>query len=290
MKFSSLIKRLSPYIKNDSLYLRLLYFASQGIMLGLSTPKRFTEKIQWLKIHDRKPMYSNCVDKYEVKKYVGNLIGESYIIPTLGIWKNPEEIDWDSLPNSFVLKTTHGGGNNGVIICKNKNLLDKNQVVNKLKESLNYDIYKRYREWPYKNVHPQIIVEEYMHDNVDPELTDYKFFCFNGEPKYCQVIRDRRTKETIDFYDMEWKLMPFVGLNPNCKNGDIPVPKPEKLYEMTSICRTLSKSIPFVRIDMYLISNRIFFGEMTFYPGSGLGRFRPDSWDEKLGSLLEINC
>ena len=233
------------------------------------------------------------VDKYAVKKYVADIIGEKYIIPTLGVWDKPEDIDWDALPNEFVLKTTHGGGSGGVVICKDKKTFDRNKAILTLRDSMNGDIYRSLREWPYKDVKKRVLAEKYMApkdmvNNPIYDLSDYKFFCFNGEPKYCQVIRDRHSKESIDFYDMNWRHQEFVGLNPIASNGINPVPRPLLLDDMICICHKLSENMKFVRIDMYVIDNRTYFGEITFYPASGIGLFNPDKWNTELGNLISL--
>ena len=253
----------------DKTYLQLLYRFKMGHRLDLNHPKTFTEKIQWLKLYNRRPEYTLMVDKYAVKKYVADIIGEKYIIPTLGVWDKPEDIDWDALPNEFVLKTTHGGGSGGVVICKDKKTFDRNKAILTLRDSMNGDIYRSLREWPYKDVKKRVLAEKYMApkdmvNNPIYDLSDYKFFCFNGEPKYCQVIRDRHSKESIDFYDMNWRHQEFVGLNPIASNGINPVPRPLLLDDMICICHKLSKNMKLVRIDMYVIDNRIYFGEITF--------------------------
>ncbi len=277
----------------DKTYLQLLYRFKMGHRLDLNHPKTFTEKIQWLKLYNRRPEYTLMVDKYAVKKYVADIIGEKYIIPTLGVWDKPEDIDWDALPNEFVLKTTHGGGSGGVVICKDKKTFDRNKAILTLRDSMNSDIYRSLREWPYKDVKKRVLAEKYMApkdmvNNPIYDLSDYKFFCFNGEPKYCQVIRDRHSKESIDFYDMNWRHQEFVGLNPIASNGINPVPRPLLLDDMICICHKLSENMKFVRIDMYVIDNRIYFGEITFYPASGMGLFNPDKWNEELGNLISL--
>lgn len=283
----------------DKTYLELLYRFKMGHRLDLKNPKTFTEKLQWLKLYNRKPEYTTMVDKYAVKEYVANIIGEEYIIPTLGVWDKPEDIEWEYLPQQFVLKTTHGGGGGGVVICKDKASFNKEEVISILNQSLKSDIYCRLREWPYKNVQKRIIAEKFMAPKKSPapvDLPDYKFFCFNGCPKYCQVIRDRHSKETIDFYDMDWKHQEFVGLNPaggrnqtlQFANGLTPIARPENLDEMKDICRKLSKSEPFVRVDLYLIDDKKYFGELTLYPASGMGVFTPEEWNGKLGDLLTL--
>ena len=281
----------------DATYLKLLYRFRMGHRLDLKNPQTFTEKLQWLKLYNRKPEYTTMVDKHAVKQHVANIIGEEYIIPTLGVWDRPEDIDWYSLPNQFVLKTTPGGGGGGVVICKDKTTFDKASAIAKLKESMASEIYSGLREWPYKNVPKRIIAEKFMAPEKSPahqDLTDYKFFCFNGEAKYCQVIRDRHTKETIDFYDMEWNHQEFVGLLPqsniadSISNGLTSVARPKNLDEMKEICRKLSKEIPFVRVDLYVIDDKNYFGELTLYPASGMGVFTPEEWNDKLGDLLTL--
>jgi len=287
---SSLLKRLY-FLFPDKLYLTLLYRLEMGHWIDWKSPKTFTEKIQWLKVYNRKPEYTTMVDKYAVKQYVADRIGDEYIIPTLGVWDKTEDIDWDSLPDQFVLKTTHGGGSGGVVICQDKSNLDKSAAVTKLNESMRSDIYSNLREWPYKNVPKRIIAEKFMapvKETVLTDLPDYKFFCFNGEPKYCQVIRDRHFKETIDFYDMDWNHQEFVGLNPMAGNGSIPVDRPEHLEEMIEVCKKLSKDIPFVRVDLYVIDNKEYFGELTLYPASGVGHFSPEEWDAIFGGWLTL--
>ncbi len=298
---ASVWTKLAPLFP-DKIYLKVLFRIKMGYWMDFNNPKTFTEKIQWLKLYNRNPEYTTMVDKAAVKNYVAAKIGKDYVIPTLRVWESPDEIDFDSLPKQFVLKTTHGGGSGGVVICKNKRKLDRDKAINKLRNGMKSNIYRNSREWPYKNVKKQIIAEQYMmprdkEDDPTYDLTDYKFYCFNGDPIYCQVIRDRHTSETIDFYDMDWNLQEFVGLNPVehldrmtvAHNGKIPVDCPEKLTEMKDLCKKLAKDIPFVRIDLYLIDKQIYFGEITFYPASGIGVFDPQDWDKKLGDLIKIN-
>lgn len=289
--FAGLLYRTAK-IWPDKLYLQLLYYFEMGHKLNLKNPKTFTEKLQWLKLYNRKPEYTTMVDKYAVKEYVAKKIGNEYIIPTLGVWDTIEDIDWNSLPDQFVLKTTHGGGGGGVVICKDKATFNRQKACKKLKYSMKKNGYITRREWPYKDVPKRIIAEKFMMDSgpqkADGDLADYKFYCFNGEPSYCQVIRDRSTKETIDFYDMEWKHMPFVGLNPVVSNGDSPVVRPVNLNVMIEVCRKLSKDITFARVDLYVIDNKEYFGEITFFPASGFGKFEPKEWNEKLGDLINL--
>lgn len=289
-----LLRRMSWMFPSDKLYLRLMYLFEMHHVLHLKHPKTFTEKIQWLKIYDYKPWYTKLVDKLAVKEYVSQKIGNEYVIPTIGVWNNAEDINWKSLPEKFVLKTTHSGGGGGTVLCRNKALLDKEAAVKRLNRSLRKSISSTFREKPYEKVPRRIIAEQLIeeHDEVgnitNNDLPDYKFFCFNGEPQYCQVIRNRNTKETIDFYDMQWRHMPFVGLNPNATNGAVPVNRPKNLQQLQTICRELSKGLKFVRIDLYVVNDKEYFGEITFYPNSGFGKFTPNEWDKKLGEMLKL--
>ena len=275
----------------EDIFLRCRYRLLMHKKLHLDNPVTFTEKIQWLKLYNRKPLYTKMVDKYEVKEYVAQRIGEQYVIPTLGVWNKFDDIDFSQLPDQFVLKSTNGGGGTGVVICKDKSKLDKETAKQLLDTSMNVSADMLQGEWVYKGIKPRIIAEKFMAPVKNPapaDLPDYKFFCFNGEPKYCQVIRDRRSKETIDFYDMEWKHQEFVGLNPNISNGIAPVECPKHFDEMKDICRKLVENIPFVRVDLYVIDNKEYFGELTFYPNSGFGKFTPEEWNDKLGDLLTL--
>ena len=282
---ASLLENLNFFFP-DKLYLELLFFIKTGKRLNLKKPKTFNEKIQWLKLYNRKNLYTTLVDKYTAKDFVAKKIGEEHIIPLYGVWKDANDITYQSLPNQFVLKTTNGGGGD-VVICKNKNEFNKTKIVKHLNHGLKKSIYKKFREWPYKNVSPRVIAEKYLEDEHG-ELYDYKFYCFDGVPQFCQVIRNRFHKETIDFYDLKWTHMPFVGLNLAAENGVKPVEKPLCLDDMVESCKKLSKGIPFVRVDFYVIKSNYFFGEMTFYPASGFGTFRPDGWNEKIGELLNL--
>mgnify|MGYP002859132316 CR=1 FL=1 len=201
---------MAPYI-SDETYLKWVYFFHIGKRLNLKDPKGFNEKLQWLKLYNRRPEYSQMVDKYGVKEYVAKIIGEEYIIPTLGVWDSFEEIDFSTLPNKFVLKTTHGGGGGGVVICRNKESFDIAKARERLNKSMADDCFTKTREWPYKNVRHRILAEELLEVRPDGvgDLPDYKWYCFNGEPRYCQVIQDRSTNETIDFFDTEWNHQDF---------------------------------------------------------------------------------
>lgn len=285
----SLVRHFCQWLP-DSLYLKLRYRFQMGKRLNLRCPCTFQEKLQWLKIHDHNPLYTTMVDKILVKDYVSSKIGSHYIIPLLGIWDRPEDIEWEKLPSRFVLKTNHSGGNTGVVICKNKTTFDYDNAIKKLNASLKADVYRDLREWPYKNVSKKIFAEEYIEITpTETSLTDYKWYCFNGEPKFCQVIQDRSTNETIDFFDTEWQHLDFVGLNPLANNSSVPHKCPENLKKQIEIARKLSAGIPFSRIDLYESGIGTLFGEITFYPASGIGSFRPDKYDRLLGEMLDIS-
>lgn len=272
----------------DSVFIRLKYFYRLHEFPNLKHPKTFTEKLQWLKLHNRKPIMTIMVDKYAVKDYVANIIGSQYIIPTIGVWDDANDINFEELPNRFVLKCTHDSG--GLVICKDKSKLDFTATREKLNKTLQNDYYITNREWPYKNVPHRIIAEQFMEEDGRPgDLPDYKFFCFAGEPKFCQVIRDRNTKETIDFYDMDWNHQEFVGLNPVARNGLTPVARPENLEHMKEICRKLSTESPFTRVDLYIINGQEYFGEITFYPATGMGCFTPDNYNLIMGEMLNLD-
>lgn len=272
---------------SDKRFLKMKFYIEMGQKLDLDNSKTFNEKLQWLKLYNRKPEYTTMVDKYAVKEYVANIIGEEHIIPTLGIWNSFDEIDFNSLPNQFVLKTTHGGGGGGVVICKDKNTFDKQRAKKVLQKSLNSDIYWNYREWPYKDVPKRIIAEQFMSNN-GKDLEDYKIHCFNGEPKFILVCGNRYGKGAMidDFYTPEWELMDVR--RPGHPRSEKASKTPEQLGQMLELSRILSKDIPFLRTDFYIIQGRIYFGELTFFPASGMSKFEPQEWDKKFGNWLKL--
>lgn len=269
----------------DSLFLRVKYFLMTGRVLHLRHPERFTEKIQWLKLYNRKAEYTTLVDKIAVKDYISDVIGRQYVIPTIDVWSTAEAIDFDKLPEKFVLKTNNGGGSNGVVVCKDKSRLNVEETIAKLNVALKKDIYKSYREWPYKDVQPKIFAEQLVEMRQGTDLPDYKFFCFDGNPLYCQVIGNRSSGMSIDFFDKEWrhqnfrepKEYPFASVCPE---------KPVHFEEMWALAEKLSCGIPFVRVDFYDTGDKVYFGEITFFPTSGMQTFVPDSWDKVFGSFI----
>lgn len=281
----ALLKRFY-FLFSDKKFLECRFFLEMGKKLDIKNPQTFNEKLQWLKLYDRKPIYTTMVDKVAVKDYVAKIIGEEYIIPTLGTWKSFDEINFEKLPNQFVLKSSNGGGNTGVIICKDKDTLDKKQAKKKLEKSLNTSIYKYYKEWPYKSVDLQILAEEIIIDESSSSLVDYKFYCFNGEPKLLFVATGRGEDVKFDYYDMNFNRLPIKkGHKDNSKYG---IEKPINFDKMIDIAEKLSQGIPHVRIDLYNVKGKIYFGEITFYTGSGFSPFEPDEWDYTLGSWIKF--
>ena len=270
---------------SDKTYLECKWWIIKGRKLDLDNPKSFNEKLQWLKLYDRNPIYTTMVDKCEAKKYVASIIGEEHIIPTLAVYDKVEDIDFDALPSQFVLKCTHDSG--GIVICHDKEKLNRKDAVKKLRKGLKANFYWYNREWPYKNVKPRVIAEEYMTDG-DGELRDYKFFCFSGEPKVMFIASDRfneKEETKFDFFDMEFNRLPFRNGHPNATQ---PIEKPKGFEEMQKLAAQLSQGIPQVRVDFYDINGRIYFGELTFFHWSGFVKFEPGEWDYKMGRFIEL--
>ena len=289
----------------DRLYVKCMYKHSTGKNLNLKKPKGFNEKLQWLKLYYHRPEFTQMVDKYEVKRIVGNKIGSEYIIPTIGVWDHFDDINFDELPNQFVLKCTHDSA--GVVIVRDKNSVDVNLAKRKLENSLKRNFYYSGREWAYKNVKPRIIAEKYMeesslnkedissHDRVlnynSKELIDYKFFCFNGYPKFLYVSRSNfdvygNKNSLISYLNLDWSKTEFYITHH--KPFDFEISKPVRFNEMIEIAKKLSEGIPFVRVDLYCIDEKPYFSELTFYPGSGFWVFKPDSWETEIGSWINL--
>lgn len=270
----------------DALYLKIMFRLKMGYSLDLKAPKTFNEKLQWLKLYNRKPEYTKMVDKYEAKKVAEKILGKEYIIPTLGVWDRFEDIDFSTLPDRFVLKTTNGGGGGGVVICRDKNNLDKASAAERLNTSLKTSIYKHLKEWPYKNVKPRILAEEFKVDESG-ELRDYKFYCFNGEPKVFLVASERfsRHRTYFDYFDMDGNNLPFTQ---GGKNNPVTPQLPSTFEEMKKIAKKLSQGIPHVRIDLYSVDDKVYFGEFTFFDSSGYEKFTPNEWDDIFGSWVVL--
>lgn len=273
---------------SDALYLRIIYRIFVGKRLHLNNPKTYTEKLQWLKIHDRNPLYTTMVDKFAAKKYVADKIGADYVIPTLGIWNCPKEVDFSILPNQFVLKTTFGAGGNDLIICKDKSSLDIKAAVKYLEGFMSQDSYKHLKEWPYKNVPRRVIAEKFMEEPGKSSLTDYKVMCFNGVAKLIELHSGRYTNgHSQVFYDREWNKTKIT----QASYGEVSTylsERPTKLDEMLMLSEVLSKDIPHVRVDWYIIENKLYFGELTFFDSSGLDPFLPDDYNTILGEWITL--
>lgn len=273
---------------SDETYLKWRYRFIFGKKLNLENPKGFNEKINWLKIYNRNPLYPRLVDKAEVKKIVAERIGEEHIIPTYGVWNRFEDIDFDSLPNQFVLKSTNGGGGSGVVLCKDKATFDKEKARQRLENSMNVN-WKFEREWVYRDVKPRLIAEKYMANDDGSDLVDWKIFCFNGEPKVLFYASDRYTKGEplkFDWYDMDLKHLPI-------KSHGIPQANKElKMFpeweEMKETARKLSQGFPHVRVDLYLINHKVYFGELTFFHDGGVVALEPEDWEYTLGSWIDL--
>ena len=282
------MQHTAKYWHNDALYLKLLFYFTMGKRLDLKHPKTFNEKLQWLKLYNRRPEYTTMVDKYAVKEYVASKIGKEYVIPTLGVWDKPEQIEWDKLPDRFVLKTTHGGGNTGVVICKDKSTFNREQAIAKLNRSLQSDIYVNLREWPYKNVPKRIIAEEYIEDSRSKDLVDYKFFCFDGYADSVMLCLERQESETkFYFFDSDWQFKRYDPRGVNAPK-DFTLPKPKGIDDMFHIAEELSKGLPHARIDLYLVNGHIYFGEITFFSASGLDNDLLPTTDAYFGELINI--
>lgn len=270
----------------DRAYLKMKYRANFGKKLNLKNPRTYNEKLQWLKLYDRNPEYSRLVDKYEVKPYVAERIGEEFIIPTLGVWDRVEDIDFDALPNQFVLKCTHDSG--GLVICRDKSKLNVEEAKKKLNRALHNNFYFSGREWPYKNVKPRILAEEYMEDEVTGELRDYKFFCFDGVAKALFIASDRQTageEVKFDFFDMDFEHLDFRQGHPNSQE---PIAKPQTFEQMWKLAEELSRGYPQLRVDFYEVNGKTYFGELTFFHHNGFMPFDPEEWDVTFGNWIQL--
>ena len=284
---AAILARLGGWIPDD-IYLKWRFKLLMGQTLHLDNPQTFNEKLNWLKINNRQPWYPNIADKSKVKEFVEKIIGTEYIIPTIGVWDNWNDIDFDILPQQFVLKSTNGGGGTGVIICRDKEHFNWQDARKKLEKSMatNWDYG---REWVYRDIKPRIIAEQYMKNEGANYLDDYKFMCFNGEPKLLFMASDRYAKgESLkfDWYDMELNHLPIKSRGYKNKNRKLTLtPQFEK---MKQIARELSKNFPHIRVDLYLINGKIYFGELTFFHDAGLVAIEPIEWDYKIGSWLSL--
>ena len=268
----------------DRLYLQMLYQVRLNQKLNLRNPVSFNEKLNWLKLYDRNPLYTMMADKYEVRKYIAEKIGQEYLIPLLGVWDKPEDIDFASLPDQFVLKCTHDSGS--VIICRNKEKFDYENALDKLKKTMQINYFYPSREWPYRDITPRIVAEQYMTDESGTELKDYKIYNFGGKPYLIQVDFGRFTHHERNLYTTDWKYIDEQIEYP--KNPSVQIARPEHLEHMLELAEVLSKGISSVRTDFYSINGRIYFGEITFYQEAGFARFSSEDYARKLGDLIPI--
>lgn len=268
-------------ILNDTIYLKILYYLKIGKKLNLNNPKSFNEKIQWLKLNDHNPDYTIMVDKYAVREYISKKIGSKYLIPLIGSYDNFNQIDINKLPDKFVIKCNHDSG--GVFICDDKEKFDFKEAKKKIEYKLKRNYFYSGREWPYKNVIPKIVVEEY----IGKDIIDYKVMCFNGKPEIIFTCSERHSEGLkVTFFDLDWNRLPFSRHYPSSTKS---IAKPQNLMTMIELSKKLAKDIPFVRVDWYEENGNLYFGELTFYPGSGLEEFNPDEWDNKLGDLIDLS-
>ena len=271
----------------DKVYLKVQFWLLMGKRLNLEHPVTYSEKLQWLKLYDRRSEYITMVDKAAAKDYAARIIGDKYVIPTLGVWDRPEEIDWDTLPNQFVLKCTQDSG--GLVICRDKTKLEKVSAMKKLRAGLRRNYYKVWREWPYKDVPRKIIAEKYIEPAPnEKDLPDYKFFCFDGQVKALFIATERQNPNEdvkFDFFDSNFNLLPFRQGHDHAR---VLPHKPKNFDVMIKAAEKLSKGIPHVRVDFYEIGDLVLFGEMTLFHFSGLVPFEPEEWDYKFGSWINL--
>lgn len=280
------VKKFKLYKKmDDKKVLDNLYYFTFKKHIDWNNPQTFNEKLQWLKLYDRNPEYTKMVDKYEAKKYVASILGEEYIISTIGIYNSFDEIDFEKLPNKFVMKCTHDSG--GIVICKDKTKLDKSTAKKKIEKSLKTNYYYCGREWPYKSIRPRIIIEEYMEDKITKKIIDYKFFTFNGKPKIMYVSDNSHSEnQHCCFYDMNYKKLDIK--RKDYQEFEKEIKQPNNFSKMIEFSRILSKNIPHVRVDWYEINGKLYFGELTFFTCSGFIPFENEEWDYKIGKMLKL--
>lgn len=282
---AAILYRTGGYL-SDETYLKWIYYLETGNKLDLDAPKRYNEKLQWIKLYDHNPLYVTFADKYAVKKIVSERLGEEYVAKCYGVWDRAEEIEWDNLPNRFVLKTTHDGGNNGVFIVRDKQKADREKIIRGVNESLHRDTFKIGREWPYKDIPRRVFAEEYLED-ASAELRDYKFFCFDGNVKYLFIATERQSGGEVKFnyFDADFNDLGIVQHHPM---SDKLVAKPVTFEKMKELAAELSKGIPAVRVDLYEVNGKVYFGEYTFFHHGGFVPFHPDKWDFVWGEQIVL--
>ena len=276
-------KGMLNWVKDD-VYLKLAYKGHMKQTLDLKNPKTFNEKLQWLKLYDRKDIYTKLVDKYNVREYISQMIGEEYLIPLIGVYDCFDDINFNELPEQFVLKCTHDSG--GVVICKDKANFDISKARLKINKSMKRNFYYVGREWPYKNIKPKVICEKYMVDESGTELKDYKFMCFHGDPKVIQYHYGRFENHRQYLYDLEGNILPFNNLG--YTNEGAPKLDMSIIEKMIPIAKKLSKDLNQIRVDFYFINGKVYFGELTFFDASGFEKIVPEKYDYLLGSWIDL--
>lgn len=276
---------LNGNVNMDSIYLKLLYRYKLGKKLDLKKPQTYNEKIQWMKVHYRNPLYTQLADKYGVREYISKKIGEEYLIPLIGVYDKFDDIDFDTLPDQFVIKCTHDSG--GLVICRDKKQLDIKKAKAKIERCLKRDYFLNSREWVYSDIKPRIVIEKYMVDESGYELKDYKFFCFNGNAEVMFMATDRSGEEEtkFDFFDMDFNHLDLRNGHPNSTRK---LEKPERFEEMAALAEKISEGLPHARVDLYNINGKLYFGEVTFFHWSGLKPFEPEKWDKIFGDWFML--
>lgn len=278
-----ILAKASPLIKSDKLYLSLRYRLFMHKKLNLRNPQTFNEKLNWMKLYYHNPIYPKLVDKYEVKKIVSSIIGSEHVIPTLGVWNCVDDIEFDYLPNQFVLKCTHDSG--GLVVCKDKSSLDIKATKAKLGTAMNRNYFTVSREWAYKHVPPRIIAEQYMEDDTTHALNDFKFFCFNGKVKILFIATERATDVKFDFFDINFHHLNVINGHPL---ASVTPHKPKTFNQMVQLAERLSKGYPFMRVDLYEVNGKVYFGEYTVYHYGGTVPFEPADFDLEMGSWITL--
>jgi len=282
--FAHFARSKVSHILPDKMYLKIQYYMNIGKKLNIKDPETFNEKLQWLKLYNRNPLFTEMVDKYAVRSFISEKIGEKHLIPLIGAWDRADEIDFDTLPQQFVLKCNHDSGS--VVICKNKDALDVDAVVKKLNKKLSRDMFYWSREWPYKNIKRKVICEEYMQDQSFDVLNVFKILNFNNGEQIIQVIQNDKTRdESIDYFDSQWTRL---DMRQNFPNSKVPLKKPETLETMLALAKKLSEGFPFLRTDFYEINGQVYFSEFTFFSDAGMCKFTPSDWDMELGNRMDI--
>lgn len=281
---AAILYRIGGFIPDET-YLKWIFSLETGHHLNLANPQRFNEKLQWLKLYFRDPLWTRMVDKYSVKEIVRERVGEEYVIPCLGAWNQAEDIEWDKLPNQFVLKTNHDSGNNGVFICKDKSKIDKSKWMKRINQSLGRNTSIPSREWPYKEVKRCVFAEQYLEDSTG-ELRDYKFFCFDGKVKYLYVATERQSGHLkFNYFDDDFNALDLWQGHPMSEKS---IEKPMAFEQMKALATKLSKGLPQVRVDLYEVNGKIYFGEYTFFSLGGVAPFHPDKWDYIWGEQIHL--